>query len=149
MKIITKNENETQSLAKKLASFVNFPFVIYLNGNLGIGKTIFAKGFIKSLGFTGIVNSPTFSIIKEYLNIIIPVYHFDFYKIKNAIELESVAINDYIMKTGIILIEWAEKGKTISPKPDLIINFIKKKKYIKIIFYGNTYKGKSVLLNFK
>jgi len=148
MKINIKKEYDIFSLSRKIGTIVKTPIIIYLNGNLGIGKTTFAKGFIKSFGYNNLINSPTFSIIKEYSknDSFLPIYHFDFYRIKSLRELKLIGINDYASKKCIILMEWAEKGENILPKSDIIINFIQNKIYRKIFLYGNTRKGKNIIL---
>ena len=147
MNIKVIGEFETFSLAKKVASNIKGSLNIYLNGSLGAGKTTFAKGLIRHAGYKGLINSPTFSIIKEYSKLLIPIYHFDLYRIKNSYEMKTFGLNDYLLKPGIILIEWAEKGKNKIPESDLIINFFQEKNYRIILLYANTQKGKKIIFN--
>ena len=123
------------------------PIIICLNGRLGVGKTTFAKGFIKSYGYKGLIKSPTFSIVNEYNEFILPILHFDFYRIKNINEIKSAGINDYLEKKAILLIEWGEKIKLNNFKPDIIINFIQKKKNRELFLYANTKNGKHIIIN--
>ena len=148
MLLKSSNERDTKIFAEKLSLEINHAITIYLNGDIGVGKTVFAQSLIKSLGFKGVINSPTFSIIKEYVNIRIPVYHFDFYRINDTSELEHIGIDDYKKKNGIFLIEWSKKGKNTCPKCDIIINFAKCNNHRKIIFYANTETGIDILANY-
>ena len=148
MRIYINHENEMFSLSKKMISEINSSIVIYLNGKIGSGKTTFAKGIIKSLGYKSVVNSPTFSISKEYKNNIRrSVYHFDFYRIKSRFNINKVGINCNSNDSSIYLIEWAEKAKNFAPKSDLLINFFQICKKRKLFLYANTKKGKKVIFN--
>lgn len=147
MKIKIKNEYEMFSISNKIIQRIKNEFVIYLNGKLGSGKTTFARGFIKYAGYKGLINSPTFSILKEYQRVDkFPIYHFDLYRIKNITDIKTIFMCDDMKEKYILLIEWGEKGKNIIPKPDLVINFFQKIHYRELIVYGNTKKGKKILL---
>lgn len=92
------------------------PGEIYcLNGDMGAGKTVFTQGFADGLGITEPVNSPTFTIIQEYTDGRIPLYHFDVYRISDAEEMEEIGYEDYFFGDGVCLIEWAELIKEILP----------------------------------
>ena len=149
MLINVDTEHAIFNLSRKIAINIDSSIIIYLNGNLGTGKTTFAKGLIRYLGYKNIINSPTFSIIKAYEDTKIPVYHFDLYRIKNFHELQSIGMSEYAQKQCIILVEWAEKGNSIIPKSDLIINFLQKEKIRHAFLYGNTGKGKKIIFNVK
>ncbi len=112
-KITTRNEQETLNLAKeiteKLLKIPKHAKVIFLKGNLGAGKTVFAKGVAKAIGIKKNIESPTFVFLREYEDGKVPFYHFDLYRINNPDELDELGIFEYLSKEGIILIEWAEK----------------------------------------
>lgn len=119
-KITTRNENETIELAQNFES-EKFPnMVICLNGELGSGKTIFAKGIAQALGITETITSPTFTIIKEYDGEL-PLYHMDVYRLDG--NTDGVGIEDYFSKGGVVVIEWAETITDILPKERLDIRF--------------------------
>ena len=82
MKIILISESDTFSFSRKISFRLDYPFNIYLNGQLGIGKTTMTKGLLKSLGYRRNVNSPTFSLLKEYQVDNIKIYHLDLYRIR-------------------------------------------------------------------
>ena len=105
----TKNEFETQNVGEKLSDILQPADVILLYGNLGAGKTCFVKGIARGLGIDPCnVTSPTFVILNEYYGKY-PLYHFDFYRIKDFIEIENVGFFDYITSSGITVVEWPEK----------------------------------------
>lgn len=113
-------ETDTIELAENLES-EKFPnMVICLDGELGTGKTIFAKGFANALGISETITSPTFTIIKEY-NGELPLYHMDVYRIDN--DENDIGIEEYFEKNGVCIIEWSENIKSILPKEYLHIKF--------------------------
>lgn len=83
--------------------------MIALLGPMGAGKTHFAKGFARGIGFAGEVTSPTFSIVQEYHGGRWPIFHFDLYRIKDAEELWALGWDDYGDQSGILLVEWADR----------------------------------------
>lgn len=118
-KITMHNEEETIELAQNLES-EKFPnMVICLYGDLGSGKTVFAKAFADAMGIEGVTSS-TFNIIKEY-NGELPLYHMDVYRVDDNIE--SLGIEEYFEKGGITIIEWADLIKDYLPEERLDIKF--------------------------
>ena len=93
------------------------PGQIYcLNGDLGVGKTVFTQGIAKGLGITEPINSPTFTIVQVYEEGRMPFYHFDVYRIGDVEEMDEVGYEDYIMGEGVSLIEWASLIEEILPE---------------------------------
>lgn len=118
-KITVHSDNETIAIAQNIES-EKFPgMVICLNGDLGSGKTVFAKGFAHAMGIEEIT-SPTFTIIKEY-NGELPLYHMDVYRIEDT--NEELGIEEYFDKGGVTIIEWANIIKDILPEERIDIKF--------------------------
>lgn len=90
--------------------------VICLSGDLGTGKTVFSKGLAKGLGIEEPVVSPTFTIVQEYKEGRIPLYHFDTYRIADPEEMYEIGFDDYLYGEGVCLIEWAENVKELLPE---------------------------------
>ena len=120
-KYISKSEEDTIAIAENIEA-EKFPgMVICLNGELGSGKTVFTKGFASALGIDETITSPTFNIIKEYLNAEMPLYHMDVYRLEDNIE--STGLLDYFDKDGVVIIEWANLIKDYLPEERLDIFF--------------------------
>lgn len=120
-KIISRNERDTIELAQNIES-EKFPnMVICLQGDLGSGKTIFAKGFAQALGIDSAVTSPTFNIIKEYTTGELDLYHMDVYKLDGKVD--DLGIEEYYTKNGVVIIEWADMIKDYLPEERLEIKF--------------------------
>lgn len=116
MIIETKNAKETFQLGKKIGEKA-LPGQIYtLNGDLGVGKTVFTQGVASGLGIREPVNSPTFTILQEYEGGRLPFYHFDVYRIGDIEEMEEIGYDDYFFGEGICLIEWAQLIEEILPE---------------------------------
>ena len=120
-KYTSRSVDDTLRIAENIES-EKFPnMVICLEGELGSGKTVFTKGFANALGITEVITSPTFNIIKEYLNGEAPLYHMDVYRLEEADE--SIGITDYFNKDGVTIIEWADIIKDKLPEERLVIRF--------------------------
>ena len=90
--------------------------VICLEGDLGTGKTVFSQGFAAGLGIDDVISSPTFTILKEYYEGRIPMYHFDVYRIGDEDEMDEIGYYDKIDGDGVCLIEWSSLIKDILPE---------------------------------
>lgn len=107
---------DTYDLGKKLGEKAEQGDVICLNGDLGVGKTIFTQGFAKGLGIEEPVNSPTFTIIQQYDSGRLPLYHFDVYRIGDISEMDEVGYEDCFYGDGVTLIEWSNMIEEILPE---------------------------------
>jgi len=123
--IETNSAEETFRLGEKLGHLA-IPGQIYtLNGDLGVGKTVFTQGVASGLGIKEPVNSPTFTIVQEYEDGRMPFYHFDVYRIGDLEEMEEIGYDDYFFGNGICLIEWAELIQELLPETMISITIEK------------------------
>ena len=121
LKYISKNIEDTLTIAENIES-EKFPnMVICLEGDLGCGKTVFVKAFARALGIDESITSPTFTIIKEYFSGEMPLYHMDVYRLND--DFENVGLEDYFNKDGITIIEWSDMIKEYLPEERLEIKF--------------------------
>lgn len=116
--LITHSAAETQALAEKLANLVEAGTVITLNGDLGAGKTTFTQGFAKGLGVVRNVNSPTFTIMKQYQGRL-PLYHMDVYRLEDT--GDDIGLEEYINGDGVAIVEWSNLIESSLPTERLAI----------------------------
>ena len=116
MVIETFDPKETYDLGVKMGEQARAGQVICLNGDLGVGKTVFTQGFAAGLGIAGPVNSPTFTIVQQYEEGRLPLYHFDVYRIGDISEMDEIGYEDCFYGQGVTLIEWSELIGEILPE---------------------------------
>ncbi len=108
-------EKDTFEFGKKFGEQVKSGDVCLLHGDLGVGKTVFTKGFAQGLGIMEPITSPTFTLIQEYEEGRLPLYHFDVYRIGDVEEMYDLGFEEYFYGEGVCLIEWASRIKEILP----------------------------------
>ena len=126
MKIIeTYSPEETFQAGKRLGEQAGKGQVYCLDGDLGVGKAVFTQGFAKGLGIQSDVNSPTFTIIQQYEEGHLPLYHFDVYRIGDISEMDEIGYEDCFYGEGVCLIEWASLVEEIIPETAIEIRIEK------------------------
>ncbi len=120
--LLIHNAAAMEAIGGKLANACPKGSILHLNGELGVGKTTLVRGFLRALGHTGKVKSPTYTIVEPYqIDELTSIYHFDFYRLGEPEELDYLGIRDYLENKSICIIEWPEKGGDFTPPPDVEI----------------------------
>jgi tRNA threonylcarbamoyladenosine biosynthesis protein TsaE len=113
------DEAATQRLGDMLAPSLQPGMVVFLEGDLGAGKTTLSRAMIRALGHTGAVKSPTYSLVEVYVVSSLYLYHFDFYRFEYPEEFLDAGFDEYFNDTAICLVEWPERAAGCLPSPDL------------------------------
>ena len=116
MIIETNSAEETWALGKRLGEQAAVGEVYCLDGDLGTGKTVFTQGFAAGLGIEGPVNSPTFTILQQYDDGRLPLYHFDVYRIGDGEEMDEIGYEECFYGDGVCLVEWSSLIQEILPR---------------------------------
>lgn len=120
--ILIRSEEETKRFGHQLASHLKPGSVVALFGDLGTGKTTLTKSIGEGLGVEEIITSPTFTVIQEYRNSKIPLYHFDVYRLQSEQELIELGYEEYFYGEGVTIIEWADKVQGLLPRDAILIH---------------------------
>jgi tRNA threonylcarbamoyladenosine biosynthesis protein TsaE len=120
---ISNSPEETEAFGRRLAAEVKAGDVLALSGELGSGKTQFVKGLSAGLGATTPATSPTFTLIHEYSDGRLPIYHFDFFRVEDRQSAERLGLDDYFFGDGVSAVEWADRFPDLIPKNARWISF--------------------------
>lgn len=136
-----------QAFGAKLATASQSHGVIYLQGELGTGKTTLVRGLLRALGHEGAVKSPTFTLVEPYTVKAVEIYHFDLYRLSDPEELEFMGLREYFAPENLCLIEWPQQGGAMLPEADLLIELEHTGLARDISLSANTTHGKHILSN--
>lgn len=117
------DEAATRRVARQLASIVQPPLCVYLQGDLGVGKTALVRWLLAALGYTGLVKSPTYGLVEVYQLDKLQVVHADLYRLQHPEELEMLGVREWLADTPtLLLVEWPERGAGLLPAADLVVH---------------------------
>lgn len=117
-----KNMDEMHACGEKIAGHISLPSVVYLQGDLGAGKTTLVQGIARYFSYTEIVSSPSYNIVHQYPTETVSISHLDLYRLNDPEELEMLGLADLLDESSLLLIEWPEKGEERLPAADLLID---------------------------
>jgi tRNA threonylcarbamoyladenosine biosynthesis protein TsaE len=140
-KICADGESAMLALGARLASTLTGGMIVFLEGELGMGKTTLARGVVQALGHTGTVKSPTYTLVEPYELAALSVFHFDLYRLGDAEELEFMGIRDYFGPHSIALVEWSQRGEGFLPPPDLVVTIEQQGAGRTLIFEAHSERG--------
>ncbi len=147
-RLFLESETETEQLGRELARLamaLDSGLTIYLDGDLGMGKTTLSRGVMRGLGHEGAVKSPTYTLVEPYEDLKPPAYHFDLYRLGDPEELEYMGIRDYFSGQYLCLIEWPERGKGLLPEPDLEIHLERDGEGRSVVLRAGSQQGADLL----
>lgn len=121
--VAVPDEAASAELAGRFARLLEAPCVVYLQGDLGAGKTLFTRAYIHALGYPGYVKSPSYGLLETYEVAGMTVLHLDLYRIEDPEELEYLAIRDLFGPRTVLMVEWPDRGDGFLPAPDLVLEF--------------------------
>ena len=130
---ISSSAADTSEAGAEFGARARLGSVFGLVGGLGAGKTQFVKGFARGIGSAAEVTSPTFTLIHEYTDGRLPVYHFDFYRLDSADAVIRLGFDDYVFGEGVCIIEWADRFRELLPESAVWISFFVKSETKRII----------------
>ena len=141
------NEAAQTSFGAELSRAINAPCILFLQGDLGAGKTTLVRGFLRERGYTGPVRSPTYTLVEPYPLGAETVYHLDLYRLADGEELEYLGLRDMLQARNILLVEWPERGEGWLPQADLELHIRHTADGRDIRLHANTPRGEELLRN--
>lgn len=123
MPIHLLDEQATAAFAARLAERLRPPCLLFLQGQLGTGKTSFARGFVRAKGYHGVVRSPTYTLMELYPLADCTILHLDLYRLGDVRELEELGVRDFLSQDTYCLVEWPERAGRYLGTPDLVLHF--------------------------
>ena len=147
-RLFLDGEAETERLGGELARLAKQSeqsLTVFLEGDLGMGKTTLSRGVMRGLGHEGAVKGPTYTLVEPYEHLTPAVYHFDLYRLGDPEELEYMGIRDYFSASNLCLIEWPERGEGVLPEPDIEIQLDRQNEGRTVILRARSELGASLL----
>jgi len=139
------SEQQQEAIGSALATECPRGFIIYLQGDLGAGKTTLVRGFMRGLGYDGSVKSPTYTLMEPYRIGEASYCHIDLYRLADAGELEYLGLRDLLDEGATLLVEWPERGQGELPLPDLLIRIEHLQQGRNLEFLAKTERGEQLM----
>jgi len=140
-----KGEHAMVEFGARLGAALTNGILVFLEGDLGAGKTTLSRGILSAFGHRGVVKSPTYTLVEPYELDGKLIYHFDLYRLGDPEELEYIGIRDYLEQGDCCLVEWPERGEGMLPVPDVSVQIAIADDARRVIVVANTERGRSVV----
>lgn len=140
------DEKDTETLGSALSAVLSPGLQIWLEGNLGMGKTTLTRGVLRGLGHEGKVKSPTYTLIEPYVVSRLDLYHFDFYRFNSPDEYLDAGLDEYFAGEGVCMVEWPDKALPYLPSPDVEIRLEARENGRFVEISGNTEAGRTCVI---
>jgi tRNA threonylcarbamoyladenosine biosynthesis protein TsaE len=134
-----------EALGRRLATALQGRGVVYLQGELGAGKTTLTRGVLRGYGHEGAVKSPTYTLVEPYELPRATIFHFDLYRLTDPEELELMGIREYFRPDALVLVEWPERGQPLLPPADVTITIRANDNGRELMLAAQNEYGRSVL----
>jgi tRNA threonylcarbamoyladenosine biosynthesis protein TsaE len=144
MKLQLADAVATEALGARIAPLLEHA-IVYLQGELGAGKTTLARGILRGLGYSGKVRSPTYTLVEPYSVEQGTVYHLDLYRLANAEELEWLGLRDMLAERALLLVEWPERAGGVLPEADLVVQITASNGGRSVDMVARTGRGQQIL----
>ncbi len=144
MKLQLADAAAMEALGARLAPVLDNA-IVYLQGELGAGKTTLARGILRGLGYAGKVRSPTYTLVEPYDVDQGMVYHLDLYRLVDAEELEWLGLRDMLAEPAMLLVEWPERGGGVLPEADLVVQIAPSGGGRSVDIVAQTERGRQIL----
>lgn len=136
---------QQEALGGMISAEAPAAFIVYLEGDLGAGKTTLVRGYLRGLGYQGNVKSPTFTLLEPYELGERAVYHLDLYRLADPGELEYLGLRDLLARDATLLIEWPEQGKGMLPGADIVVDIGYRNEGRSLVFRSCSAEGEKLL----
>ncbi len=146
---ILSDERATLAFGARLAQAMNRGLVVYLHGELGVGKTTLVRGVLRGLGSMGPVKSPTYTLVEPYSCAGRQAYHLDLYRLAEPEELEYIGVRDFFGEQALCLVEWPERGRGFLPEADVVVRLEYLSEGRRVHLEASGAKGRAALTGFR
>ncbi|TNF01518.1 MAG: tRNA (adenosine(37)-N6)-threonylcarbamoyltransferase complex ATPase subunit type 1 TsaE [Gammaproteobacteria bacterium] len=143
--VLLNGEEAMVAFGRQLGAVLTDGSLVFLEGDLGAGKTTLSRGMLSAFGHCGVVKSPTYTLVEPYQLGKKLIYHFDLYRLGDPEELEYIGIRDYLQQASFCLVEWPERGAGMLPAPDLRIQIDIESGARRLVVEANTERGKGAI----
>lgn len=143
--VFLENEAQQEACGARLAAACDGPLLVFLQGDLGAGKTTFTRGLVRGFGHVGAVKSPTYTLIEPYDIAGRKVYHLDLYRVGDPGELEYLGLREMLAEEAVLVVEWPERGEGWLPTPDLWLRIDHRPDGRMLDFRAETERGVRIL----